>query len=605
MQSIVMQANNGFNPMAISPPPNLFVNPYRDAYVSSVDNNGVRQRGNIIDSATATTGQALATAGTLGSKPIYNGEGWYLEAGAQLTTGSASDYNFIHDGSNFDIWVVVFICPTTSTTYQRTIICNNGFSTTARGILLRANSTTGNNQLVCNIGNGTASFITLTANGALTVNASHIIRVTRSGSTARMFVNGSQVATQTISLSPGVGNAAGVMTIGTAIAATANLYFKDLVIFNRALTSSEAISMNTRKFAFITPKPINVYMLEGDSNSAGRALNASIASDLIGNIPGCFIETIIAAIEASSWSGRLLLGTNQTISSEFPATQHGAEMRFGKSMGAVKDTYLIKFGKGSHSAFARGGANSPDFNISSASGAYIDFTTKVLPVVLNDLVHVQRRTPIFRGLTIVLGANDAVFAATSVAWARSGTSATLTKNFHGLVAGATFGIYNSNDLSAIPDGIYTISSATTNTFTVTVPNAGATSGTASYSGAYNFKQNCYNIINGIIDYLQNTIKNQVTNGTGYTVNKLRIFIPRITDPLASLPVEAYNQSRNGQMAIGDNYLIDNPSRSVNVLGSTWQNTDGYGMLDGLHYNHLGQDALGLIMSTYYLPFRDE
>ena len=216
----------GFNPSTLSP--TLFVNPYIDAYVSTVDNNGLRQRGNIIDSATATTGQALATAGTLGSKPIYNGEGWYLEAGAQMTTGSTSDYNFIHDGSDFDIWVTVFICPTATTTYQRAIICNNGFSTTARGILLRANATSGNNRLECNIGNGSASFITLAASSALTVNATNRIRVRRSGSTATMFVNGTQVATQTISLSPGVGNAAGTMTIASAIAVSVNYYLKDL-----------------------------------------------------------------------------------------------------------------------------------------------------------------------------------------------------------------------------------------------------------------------------------------------------------------------------------------------------------------------------------------
>lgn len=118
---------------------------------------------------------------------------------------------------------MVFIPPTNSTTYQRAFICNNGFSTTARGILLRANAS-GNNRLECNIGNGTASFITLTANSALTVNATNIIRVTRSGSTARMFVNGTQVATQTISLSPGVGNAAGTMTIASTLGVTANIY---------------------------------------------------------------------------------------------------------------------------------------------------------------------------------------------------------------------------------------------------------------------------------------------------------------------------------------------------------------------------------------------
>jgi len=593
-----------FNPSTLSP--TLFINPYKDTYVSTVDNNGARQRGNIIDSATATSGQALATAGTLASKPVYNGEGWYFGDGAQMTTGSTSDYNFIHDGSDFDIWVTVFICPTASTTYQRTIICNNGFSTTARGILLRANATSGNNRLECNIGNGSASFITLTASSALTVNATNIIRVRRSGSNAKMFVNGVEVANQTISLSPGVGNAAGTMTIATAFAVSVNYYLKDLVIFNRVLTSPEATSMNTRRFINIIPEPMNVYILAGDSNCAGRGVNASIAGDLTGNIAGTITETFNTSTpNYSSWSGKLLLGTNQTMPAESPSTQHGAEMRFGKAMGAVKETCIIKWGRGSHSMFPRGGALSADFAIGSSSGAYSQLTTNILPIALNDLVHCHRKAPVFRGLYLIIGANDAVFSDQGVSWTRSGTSATITKNTHGLTVGASFGIYNSSDATAIPNGLYTLTSVTTNTFTFTVPNAGATSGTASYSGAYYYKENSYAMINGVIDYLQNTIKNQVTNGTGYTVNKLRLLFPRTTNPISSLNAEGYGLLIAAQQAMGDNYLTDNPARSVNVLGSAWQSTDGYGMLDGLHYSTSGNDSLGNAGATHYLSFINE
>lgn len=589
----MMGMMQGVNPMSFSPTPNLFVNPYVDAYLTTVDNNGLRQRGNIIDSAISTTGQALATAG---SRPVNNGEGWYFEAGAQMTTGSTSDYNFIHDGSNFDIWVSVFICPTASTTYQRAIICNNGFSTTARGILLRANATAGNNRLECNIGNGTQSFITLAANSALTVNSTNTIRVRRSGSTATMFVNGTQVATQTISLSAGVGNAAGVMTVATALAVSVNYYLKDLVIFNRALTTNEGTSMTSRRFITITPEPTNTYIFIGDSNCTGRGDNSTIAGDLLGDIPGTIVETFNGSppTDTSSWVGRLLLGTNQTIPSENISTQHGAEMRFGKEMGAIKNTCIIKWGRGSHSAFPRGGGNSPDFHPSSASGAFSQLNTAI-GVALADLLHSQRRSPIFRGLIIVLGANDAIFARQGVSWTRSGTSATITWNTHGLITGAVLGIYNSNDLTAIPDGIYTITSHTTNTFTFTVPNAGATSGTVSYSGAYNFKQNIYDLINGIL----NTIT------TGRTVDKLRICLIRPTNPIGGLNAEAYTQLMTAITSITTDFLIDNPSRVSNVLEVVAQSTDGFGMLDGLHYNNSGYSQIGINLDDYYDDFINE
>ena len=105
----LLQMREAFDPSSLSP--TLWVNPYRDAYVSTIDNNGTGRKGNIIDSAIARTGQALVTAGTLGSKPIYNGEGWYFEQGSKLTIGTNSTYNFLHNGSNFDIWCTVFICP--------------------------------------------------------------------------------------------------------------------------------------------------------------------------------------------------------------------------------------------------------------------------------------------------------------------------------------------------------------------------------------------------------------------------------------------------------------------------------------------------------------
>ena len=168
------------------------------------------------------------------------------------------------------------------------------------------------------------------------------------------------------------------------------------------------------------------------------------------------------------------------------------------------------------------------------------------------------------------------------------------------------GFYNSSDLTAIPTGDYQITKIDNSTFTMTVPNLGLTSGTISWTGGYNYKQNVYNVINGIIDYIQSTVKNQITGGTGYTVNKLRLFFPETTQGIgAGLNTESFNQVVAAQIAMGTGYLTDNPSRSSNVIGSISQSTAALPMQDGVHYSTAGYDTLGNNIATYFIPFVNE
>jgi len=593
---------NQFTPSSLSPV--LFVNPYQNPFVNTVDNNGTRQRGNIIDSATASTGQAFATAGTLGSKPIYNGEGWYFEGGAQLTTGSTSDYNFIHDGSNFDVWATVFVCPTSSTTYARGILTNNAFSNTNRGILLRINSVAGNNSLEFRCGNSSSAFISLTATGAITPNTTHVIRVTRSGSSAKMYVNGSQVASQTISLSPGVGNATGIMTVVPNASATANVYLKDVVIFNKALTTNEAAKMNSRTFKSITPAPMNVYLLAGDSNTAGRGVNSSIASDLSGVIDGVYIPRLnaLSGIDSSVWPGKLQLGVNQTLISENISGQHGSEMRFGKSMGAVKDTFLIKYGIGSIPLYQRA---SGDWNVATSGSYYTIWITKVIPQSINDLVHVYRRTPVFRGFIWTHGANDAFVGGSPVTWARVGTTVTVTQSAHGLLTGHKIPITASSELGAIPIGIYTATKIDNNVFTIVGIDSGATSGTISYSAGSKYKENLTAVLNGTINHLTNTIFNPITGTAGFTVNKLRVFIPETRSGGGGFSLQSYADVVAGQIDVKNNYLTDNPTFVGKVLGLHSESTEDLATSDTVHYTTAGYDTLGQREADYFLPFNNE
>jgi hypothetical protein len=596
----LFEMREAFNPSSLSPL--LWVNPYRDAFVSTIDNNGSRQKGNIIDSATAKTGQTLATTGTLGSKPIYNGEGWYFEQGSKLTTGTNSTYNFLHNGGNFDIWCTVFICPPATGNYYRALITTNGISDTSKGILVRINSVNGNNSLEVRVGNGTSAFISLNAFNSLTLNATNTLRVTKSGNTVKLFVNGTQAAAQTITLLPGTGDAASIMTLANNGSASVNVYLKDIMIFNRALTSNEVTEMNSRRFPSIVPTPINVYLLAGDSNSAGRGINSAIASDLTGKIPRTYIPTYGTSLDYTTYLGKLLLGSNQTFLLENPSTLHGAEMRFGKSMGAIADTFIIKYGIGSVPLFQN---STGDWNASSPASFFNKFKTSAIPQAINDLVHVYRRTPVFRGFIWTHGANDAAVGGSNKSWTRTGSTITVTENSHGLSSGYKIPVTSASDLTVIPLDIYTVTRIDNNTFTINGINAGASTGTISYSAGSKYKENLTQVINGTIEYLTGTIKNQLTGGIGYTVNKLRIYIPETRSGATSFDAISYANTLAGQQSIGSNYLLDNPQRSSNVLGTISQSTEDLNMVDTIHYTTQSYDVLGQREANYFMQFINE
>jgi hypothetical protein len=533
---------------------------------------------------------------------LYNGEGWYFEQGSRLTTGTNSTYNFLHNGGNFDIWCTVFICPPATGTYYRALINTNGISSTANGILVSINSVNGNNSLEVRAGNGTTAFISLSGTNSLITNAKNTIRVTKSGNSAKLFVNGNQVAAQTIILPAGTADAAAAMTLVSNSSASVNVYLKDVMIFNRALTASEVMSVDSRTFASITPTPMNVYLLAGDSNCAGRGLNSAIASDLTGNISRAYMPLFSSSLDYTTYPGKLLLGTNQTIPSEFPATQHGAEMMFGKAMGAIADTYIIKYGIGSvplfQSAFG-------DWNAGSTNSYFKKFTTSVIPQALNDLVHIYRRTPVFRGLIWTHGANDAVVGGSNVSWTRIGTTITVTENAHGLRTGFKVPIISSSNLSTIPIGIYDITRIDNNTFSMQGVDSGETTGTVSYSGGSVYEENLAAVINGTIDYLTSSIKNQITGGSGYTVNKMRIFIPETRSGATIFDENSYNSVLAGQQRIGSSFLSDNPTRAANVLGTISQSTEDLPMSDTVHYTTSSYDTLGQREANYFMQFINE
>jgi hypothetical protein len=77
-------------------------------------------------------------------------------------------------------------------------------------------------------------------------------------------------------------------------------------------------------------------------------------------------------------------------------------------------------------------------------------------------------------------------AGVGVAWSRVGTTVTITKSAHGFITGDTATVTVSSANAALPLGAYTVTKLTADTFTVTGLNAGATSGTCTYTIVANY-----------------------------------------------------------------------------------------------------------------------
>lgn len=69
----------------------------------------------------------------------------------------------------------------------------------------------------------------------------------------------------------------------------------------------------------------------------------------------------------------------------------------------------------------------------------------------------------------------------NLAWTRVNTTATITDTLHGYTNGLSINITQSSDVATIPTGSYVINNVTTNTYTITCVNTGATSGTLTNS----------------------------------------------------------------------------------------------------------------------------
>jgi len=382
-----LSGGNSFDPLSLSP--YLWIDAISGDYVSGVDNTN-----KIVASATAETAQALSVGGT---RAVWNnGEGYYIETSGSVLTGSVSDYNFLHiPSSDFELFWTGVIHTGAGGGTTRTLMQNNGFSNSARGFLMYWETTGGNtNALIVKIGNGTNLSISITANNALPTNTLLRIRVKRTGLTVTAYVNDVQVGTQTATNAFTSGNAVNAMTMG----AGGPQYLKDILLFDRNVTAGELTQIQSRTFSSITPTPINVDLIWGDSNASGFSLNATLPAPVTsGAIDTLIMKMATTAISRVDYIERLQIARNQMILNVSNLlTAHGGEMRLGYNFSSSPyGRAILKYGEGSTDA---AGWTSPNTQYTR--------WLNMIPIFVDDLFHIYRRTPVVRSMIQWHGAND-------------------------------------------------------------------------------------------------------------------------------------------------------------------------------------------------------
>lgn len=146
-------------------------------------------------------------------------------------------------------------------------------------------------------------------------------------------------------------------------------------------------------------------------------------------------------------------------------------------------------------------------------------------------------------------------AGSTVTWSRTGTTITITKTAHGFITGDTATISVTSDAAALTLGAKTVTKLTDNTFIVVGLNAGASSGTCSYTVIANYS---YSSTNGKL-----TVTGNLTAGDSleftynayskYSDNEIRSYI---RSAFSYLSMEKYKTF----VARSDNTVYPTPSQ---------------------------------------------
>jgi hypothetical protein len=388
----------------------------------------------IVTGVTAKSGGTNPTQidATLLRRPSWNGEGTFVNTQSGMKVGSVSTFNALHNGTQFTqyyIWKQLAI----PNTHRAPVFSSDDGSSAGRGTSLFVDnriSVPRTNALVFTITKGTsgqAPIAIVSSDNAIAQDAWIAAKITYDGTTVRLYtsINGAafnEVGSATPAFSFSASNASAIMSHGNIVTAGTQTglrgYLKQMYIQTSLMSSVDIAYMDSWAQAMCTEGLIvddaNIYIRCGQSNQAGRGANSSINAQLNGKVgsrimvpkPTPPTQTDgTGAVTSDSYWEELELTRNQTI--ENVATQHGMEMRFGYNFWQHNENcWIVKLGVGGTPIYSTGTYN--DWNVSSAQ-----LYTQLYNLTVNALdeaVHVFRKNPVIRGMSIMQGETDAIIA---------------------------------------------------------------------------------------------------------------------------------------------------------------------------------------------------
>lgn len=356
--------------------------------------------------------------GSRAAKPSFNGEGIYFNTVNAVKVGSAANWNGFHNGNNFTIYFSWKQLTATSTTNSFLFTTNNGTST-AIGFSIAYDNRSAQSRtdaIVVTITkgiNGQAP-ISVATNNAVVQNGYNWGKVTYDGTNVRVYTNGTLRSTTSPSFSFVSTTATNTLHIGASstLGTGASMYLKHIIMYNSLLSGGDQTSLDSwiageNNFT-ITPTSASVYIIAGQSNADGRGVNSGISSDLTSKTGAYVYKLYTQNPNSESHWDELQLAVNNQIASG-TLTQHGVEMRFMNDLNLtdIQNVFMIKFAVGGTPLASTGDANL-DWNISSTGELYDRIRTGVLNNAMNELTHVMRKVPVFRGFIWIQGEGDCV-----------------------------------------------------------------------------------------------------------------------------------------------------------------------------------------------------
>lgn len=380
--------------------------------------------GCVVDALTTRDPNAYTSSplvsGGLQYKPRFNGEGLYLNGTYGFTLGNNTKFKSLHDGTPYILYIVFKQLPMadSSSTYAllRTAVTssniglrvdyyNRASASAAKTLFITINNGSG----------GTAQFAITGTQNCIVDNEYHTLKLKLASGTLTAYVKqrgGSYTQIgQDSSGSFSSSNSTSALGIGLNSGAWSG-YLAQALLKTNHTTDNESDLDAWSDYAMdqgITETPVNVYLSgPAQSNFWGKARNATIASDLSGNCRGrVWFHVNNSSMLTNGLPYWTEMVTGVSSNPDSGETFHGFLNRFGLNMyNDGKTPYILAFGV--QSTYLKQQASVSDWNAASV-GKYFDrWKNTLITKGLSDLKHVMRKTPVFRGMIVMQGENDAV-----------------------------------------------------------------------------------------------------------------------------------------------------------------------------------------------------